>query len=445
MSTQSNSANNGGRKQKPSSFGELCSAMLAQAKAWGKSAAAKCKEKLLALPDTIKNGCKNAVENSKKKARRLLKKARENKKQLILAAAQFILSFASLAYLIGIVWLAAYSLLYRLEIPETLQSGFCVRLSLICAAFTAVMIFTRRQFLTRFSIMAAMPFFFPIVLFNYHYMVLIVPLGLTGVVTFFANGAKEGTKTILGTIYLMIYVLGAFCYFNVIDMLQTSSVETVIEQGISPSGAYRYAVIEVQDTANGNTYVSMEPNTYDIQYGHCTWYALGYDKRIYLERPLTEFETEWTTESRENITNELLKINPDTTFTLNTEQMEILGLHEGYTDTYKASSLTKAQRKALGICIAKDLLGDQTPESEGLTLYENTQTITIEYETLLELGLSVSLDVALSDLTDDDLVALGVPAENDVLIVNGKTVFRQYIAVLEDAFNNAHSYGYLLE
>lgn len=436
---------NGGGRQTAETLALIGKRLWQRVKKWGGSVVNKCKETALALPDIIKKGCCSALETGKRKGKQLLKKARKNRKQIILFTAQFILSFASIAYLVGVVWLAVYSLLYRLEIPEAMQSAFCLRISLLCVVFTAVMLFTRRQLITRFCILAAMPFFFPIFLFNTEYMVLLIPLGLTGVITFFANGAKEGTKTILGTIYLMIYVLGAFCYFNVIDIVKTSSVETVTETGLSPSGAYRYEIIEVQDTANGNTYVSMEPNTYDIMYEHCTWYAMGYDKRIYLERPLTTFRTQWRTESREDITKDLLRINPDTTFTMTAKQMEILGLHEDFTKTYKASALSKAQRKALGICIAKDLGDGETAESLGLTLYENAQTITIGYETLLDLGLTVSMDVPLTDLSDDDLALLGVPEENDVLYINGQPVFRQYVAVLEDTFDNAHHFGYLLE
>lgn len=452
MSEHSKSAGNGGKPTSSSgktpfqkwlgSMGEkLCNGCMV------------CKDKLMQLGKNIRtklpwNKTDETDPASAPRKRKVHKTPLQKmtKLQLGIFIAQCVLSLVSVLYLIGIVWLSVYCLLYRLEIPEAMRTAFCVRISLICFGLTAAMVFTRRQILTRFCVMAAMPFYFIIFLFNYQYLVLLIPLGLMGVITFFANGTKEGTKTILGSIFLMIYVLGAFCYLTVIDLLKPSSIETVAEQSISPSGTYRCQVIEVQDTADGNTYVSMEPNTYDRQYDHCTWYAMGYDKRIYLERPKTEFKTEWKTETREEITKQLRKLNPNAVFTLNSAQMEILGLHIGYTDTYKASSLTKSQRMALGICIEKDLLSNQTAEDLGLTLYEKTQTITIGYEQLLSLGLEVSYDMPLADLTETQLATLGVPAENDVLYVNGKAVFRQYIAILENTFvPSVRSYGYLLE
>lgn len=444
MSEQRKSAKEGG-KQRQAGIGDVCRALWKRIKKTTKRTANRCKEAVKNLPQTIKNGCRAMADRAKKKWRRLMKQAKQNRKEIILHAVQFVLSFASVAYLIGVVMLALNCLLYRLEIPPAMQSGFCVRLSLICAGFAAVMIFTRRQIVTRFCIMAAMPFYFPIFLFNTEYKVLMIPLGLLGIVTFFANGAKEGTKTILGTVYLMFYVLGAFCYLNVLDLLKTSSVETVTEAGISPSGAYRYEIIEVQDQAGGNTYVSLEPNTYDIRYDHCTFYAMGYDKRIYLERPLTDFQPQWLTATRADIKNELIAINPDVAFTMSAAQMELLGLDKGYTKDYKASALSRSQRFALGICISNDLIGDQTPESEGLTLYKKSDIVTLTYQQIKELGLTASVEVKLADLTESDLVALGVPEENDVLLINDKVVFRQLIAVLEDTFDNARSFGYLLE
>lgn len=443
MSKQYQSAKEGGKQQ--AGIGDVCQALWKRIKKTAKRTVNRCKEAVKNLPQTIKSSCHTMVERTKKKWRRLMKRAKQNRKEIILHAVQFVVSFASVAYLIGVVKLAAYCLLYRLEIPQAMQSGFCLRLSLICVGFAAVMIFTRRQFITRFCILAAMPFYFPIFLFNTEYKVLMIPLGLLGVVTFFANGAKEGTKTILGTVYLMFYVLGAFCYLNVVDLLKTSSVETVTESGISPSGTYRYEIIEVQDQAGGNTYVSLEPNTYDIQYDHCTFYAMGYNKRIYLERPLTEFQSQWVTATRAEIRNELIAINPDVTFTMSAAQMEQLGLDQGYTKDYKASALSRSQRLALGICISTDLIGDRTPESEGLTLYQGSDIVTVTYQQIKELGLTASVEVKLADLTDAELAILGVPEENDVLRINGKVVFRQLIAVLEDTFENARNFNYLLE
>ena len=350
---------------------------------------------------------------------------------------QFAASFLTLIYFKGVVQMAYRSLFYRLEIPAAQSTSFCVSLIFTLLGFGALMLFTRRQIVTRLVIMCAMPFYFPIFLFNYTHKVLIIPLAIFIVITYIGSGAGEGVKTILGAVYLMIYILGAFLFLTVQGAIQPNITETVVERGFSQQGSYRYSVVKVDDRADGHTYVAIEPNTCDLHYDDCTWYAKGYSKTIYLSRPKKDFKTEWSVKSRAEITRELLLINPYTTFTLNAEQMKKLGLDQGFTKEYKVTSLTRRQRKKLGIAIQKDLIG-QTAEEAGLELKESTDTVTLTFAQMEELGLSPTLEKRLSSFSDENLATLGVPEQNDVLTVNGKVVFRQYIAVLERTYDSSN-------
>ena len=112
--------------------------------------------------------------------------------QYLILAAQFLLSFLSLLYFKGVLRLAYYSMFYRLEIPEESKKTYCFLVTLVCIFFGAVMLFTRRQIVTRVVIMCAMPFYLPILLFNYQHLVLLVPLMLMVVITFLASGSGEG-------------------------------------------------------------------------------------------------------------------------------------------------------------------------------------------------------------------------------------------------------------
>lgn len=357
----------------------------------------------------------------------------KNAKRLLFAV-QFLFSFLSIFYFVGVVRFAYHSCFYRLEIAadETGLYGFLVTLA--CIGWGALMLFTRRQIVTRLVIMCSMPFYLPIVLFNYRYLCLIIPLGIFVLITYLASGTSEGPKTILGAVFLMVYVLGTFIFFVVQSIMQPATLETVVQRGISPEQTYRYSVVKVRDQANGNTYIAIEPNTYDISYNHSVWYAKGYTKEVYRLRPVADATLEWKTQTRAEITKELLKKNPNTVFTLNSEQMQILSLDKEYTRTVLAGDLTRSQRKKLGYCLERDLHGDQTPESAGLVLVTKDRELTLSFDECVTAGLTVTYDMRLSNMTDEDLAKLGVPEVNEVLSVNGKIAFRQYIAVLERSF-----------
>ena len=180
----------------------------------------------------------------------------------------------------------------------------------------------------------------------------------------------------IGVIYLLLYILGSLAFFMLMSFFTPSTQQTVLENGTSPSGAYRYEIIQTDDSSGGNVAVHVEPNDRDIHLPFLTFISNGYDRTVYEERPVPSEvgSAEWTTASRADITAQLLEISNDVTL-----------------------DLTKAQKSVVGIPA-------------------DTET------------------VYLKDLTDAQLEQLGVPAENDVLTFSGKVCFRSYIAVLEDYF-----------
>ena len=355
-----------------------------------------------------------------------------------IALFRFVLSLVSIFYLIGIIKLAYYSVFYDLVVPLEMQTKFCWRISFICLFFTIILLYTRKQFITKLSIMISMPFHLFIFLMNYQYLVLLIPLSVMILLTYLFSGVKEGPKTIFGAVFVMIYIIGTFLFMAAGKLLTTTSVETVVEDGVSAMGTYRYYVTQVDDHADGSTYLSIEPNTIDLLMSDCKLMVKGYKKRVYVKRPLTEFKIDWVTETRSKITDQILAINHDAMFTLNGEQLDMLGTSDTYHSEYTVGNMSIFQRRKLGICIEKDLIGEQTAESEGLTMYEEEDTIDLSYEEIKTADLDISYDVKLADLTDADLAALGVPEESDVLLVNGKTVFREYTAVLERTFDPAN-------
>ncbi|MBR5405078.1 MAG: hypothetical protein IK107_02165 [Oscillospiraceae bacterium] len=350
---------------------------------------------------------------------------------------QFVGSFLTIFYLRGVLRLAYYSLFYRLEIPAEQRKHYCVLISLALLGWGLLMLFTRRQIITRIVIMLAMPLYFPIFLFNYKHLVLIVPLAVMAAITYLASGTGEGPKTILGAVFLTIYVLGAFVFLSGQSVLKPQITEYTVERGSSQTGNYRYATVVVDDRAEGHTYIELEPNTLDIQYDNSVWRAKGYGKTVYLARPRRKFDAVWSVKPRAEITRELLLINPSVTFDLNAAQIKTLGLDKNYTKEYKLTSLSSKQRMKLKKVLKKDLK-DSTAEELGVEVMKDDAKVTLTFGQMIELGLKPVLEQRLANLSDENLAALGVPEQNDVLTINGKVVFRQYVAVLERTFEKSN-------
>ena len=369
-----------------------------------------------------------SVKESLRNAREMLQ---TKNGKLVLFVLRILLSFVSLIYFRGVLKLAYNSLFYRLEIPDGSRGKYCFLVSLVCLFFGAVMLFTRRQIVTRVVIMISMPFYLPIILFNYQHLVLLIPLGILVTVTYLFSGTGEAPKTILGAVFLMLYILGAFVYLTAQSILQPATQEVVVERGVSPGGCYRYSVVQVLDQADGNTYVAIEPNTKDITYGHSKWYAKGYSKTVYLERPLDTFKIQWDTKTRAEITRELITNNPSTTFTLSAGQMRLLGLDEGYSQEYTIGELSRSQRHKLGYGDQTDPIDTRFRRFFRVKLMPADYKVTLTFDEMVEIGLNPTYEQRLSRMTDEDLALLGVPEENEILLVNGKVVFRQYVAELE--------------
>ena len=170
-------------------------------------------------------------------------------------------------------------------------------------------------------------------------------------------------------------MLGSLGYFMVMSFFASPANQSILESGTSPSQVYRYEVIQTEDSSGGNLAIHVEPNELDIDLPLISFVAVGYDRTVYLERPLQENvqAVTWTTVSRAEITQQLLTISDDLELDLN--------------DTQKAV-----------------------------------------------LGVSADDTVYLRDLSDAQLEQLGVPEDNDVLTYGDEVCFRSYIAVLEEYF-----------
>ena len=170
---------------------------------------------------------------------------------------------------------------------------FCTYLSSISIVAMILMIYSRKQFATKLASFIMIPALLPIVLMCLGSWEMIIPLAVCAVVIFFASGANEGTKNTSGNNVSFDLYTGFSCVFYIYFLSCFTSCEKTIEEGISPSGKYRYEVINTTDSSNGSTTVMLEPNDMDIIRKSVTYKAKGYDRKLCVKRPLTEVKIEW--------------------------------------------------------------------------------------------------------------------------------------------------------
>lgn len=340
-------------------------------------------------------------------------------------------SLLTIPYGVMLFWFAYTSLFYDITVTSKPKFGAC--LILMCVASFAVMFYTRKTVLT--TVMSTLPLIclLPIALLNFGNWVLLVPIVLVSVPMFFLCGAGEGGKTMLGTTILLIYLLGTLAYFAFTSVLASSIERNVAERGVSPSGQYRYSLVYTHDKSDGSTYVTMEPNTFDLHYPGLCCVARGYEKTVFITRPLSEVTLEWKTEKRTDITAALIK--EDVTFILNDAQITKLGWDKTHTETIPVRNFSQAQLDALKI-VLPSLSGKEVKVPEGKKLYTE-DTMTLGIEKLREIGWAPTRPTKASELSDAQLTTLGVPAEGDVLYVDGKPQFRYYVAILEGRFDKS--------
>jgi len=81
--------------------------------------------------------------------------------------------------------------------------------------FAIVMIYTRKQLLTQIVALFMHPCILVMLVFGFGNWYLIIPPFVAATVIFFASGANETLKVILGTVYMIIFVLAVIGYMTI--------------------------------------------------------------------------------------------------------------------------------------------------------------------------------------------------------------------------------------
>ena len=377
-------------------------------------------------------------------------------------------------YTVAVCFLCYYSIFYNIHINQ--RGSVCLVASAISLVALIIMLYTRKQIITRISSFIILPAMLPVVLLYFGRWEIIIPVIVTGVVILLLSGAGEGAKTAIGTIILLMYIFGALGYFLFTSFFVTATNKSIVKEGESPSGKYRYSVVNTEDSSNGSTAVYVEPNYADVKYPLVTFTLKNQERIVYLERPICEeINIQWDTKSRQDITTELNSISDDITVHLSNSELEALGqpfdsrLQLSDINVYylfkigktahdvepiRLDTLTDDQLAVFNI--GRDMNGKYyvlAPSQELLTEMEAVSGDKLYFSDMtadtMELFEDIETDdygnsmysieadnsILLNTLNDQQLADLGVSETGDVMTFNDKICFRYYVAEIEDYYN----------
>ena len=385
-----------------------------------------------------------------------------------------VVAVLSLLYALAVCRLCYFSIFYEIHVRD--RVSLCLTVTVVSIIALVAMLYTRKQVITRIASFIILPAMLPVVLLYFGEWGMIIPIIIPGVTILLLSGAGEGGKTAVGTIVLLMYIFGALGYFVFTSFFVSSAKETLVEKGTSPSGRYRYTVINTEDTSNGSTAVYVEPNYADEDFPFVNFTLKSMDRVVYRVRPIAEeIDIEWTTQSRQDVTQQIEAISDNIEITLTDDELKQLGYT--YDNKLTLSDVDIDMKLQIGLDgsnvdpILLDSLNDEqlavfgigrdpneryyilSPSAEvidsagagsGKKIYfseidsDTIEKFQSEYlDEYYDYKFKVTKDrtVLLNTLTDEQLKSFGVSDQSDVMTFNGKVCFRSYVAEIEDYYD----------
>ena len=256
-----------------------------------------------------------------------------------------VVSVLSIVYTYFVIRLCYLSIFYTIEIHDRLS--LCLTLSGISLAAVVIMLYTRKQILTRICSFIMLPAMLPVVLLYFGEWGMIIPIIVVGIVMLLLSGAGEGIKTALATIILLMYIFAALGYFMFTSFFVASVNEEEIAKGVSPSGDYRYRIVNTEDSSDGSTAIYVEPNTADIKNTFATFRLKNMEHIVYISRPSVDsIDVQWDKQKRQDITNYYNSISDKIEVTVTDAELEKLGYT--YDNKLTLTNLSASRKFALG-------------------------------------------------------------------------------------------------
>lgn len=188
----------------------------------------------------------------------------------------------------GLLCVFAYAtFLYELVFKN--EKTFLILYIVLNLLFLILMIYTRKQVATRIQSLFLPPLVFALLIFNFGKWEVFIPAFIVALVMFFTCASSENTKTVFGTIYIVMYVVGLIVFILIRKYMGSSSVVTILtnqtdyssavyeiydisaldelsKYTVSPDGLYRFYVTDEQDNNGGRMKIYVEPNNADKTY-----------------------------------------------------------------------------------------------------------------------------------------------------------------------------------
>ena len=212
-------------------------------------------------------------------------------------------SALSLGYGFFVIWLAWLTFTYHL-VPTNPVSLFSLYL-MINVMFGVVMIYTRKQIATQIVACLLHPCILVMLIFAYGNLFLLIPVFAISTVVFFAAGSPESLKTILGTIYLILFVLTILGYltlqaFSITDNIFSVNLDLRNERYIhSEDETYRLVMYIDKDNKEHrmvNFVVEFTGDDLSLPFLNGEKYAGS--THILRQRLTRSFEIEWNNENK---------------------------------------------------------------------------------------------------------------------------------------------------
>lgn len=205
--------------------------------------------------------------------------------------------FRTAVSILGVIYSAVLAyfdyIVFFYDIEYVNRGQFAIVGSVFSAVICLLFFYTRKSVFTCIFGMLNMLLFFPLVLLDWGNWPLLLPAAVVTLFGFFCCHMNEIAKTIFGTIFLLMYIVGGIAFFLVMNVFRVTTTDTLIEQGVSPSGAFRYYVLDVQNKASGKKCVYVQPNTLDVDKGFLKMDTTV--KKLVKQAPKPcEFECEWS-------------------------------------------------------------------------------------------------------------------------------------------------------
>jgi hypothetical protein len=123
---------------------------------------------------------------------------------------KFGFSFISLGYLWFLGWVTWLTFAYNFVYDNA--AAVFLLFTFINVLFAIVMVYTRKCVITKLSALFMHPFILIMLVYGFGNWFLIMPPFMIAAVIFFASGANESLKIILGTVYMILFVLTFLAY-----------------------------------------------------------------------------------------------------------------------------------------------------------------------------------------------------------------------------------------